>query len=99
MKIQHVVLSMLGAVAIAAPISAATPEFPASGRDASAQVTEHGAASYIVQAKTLRAALAAANRARGQVTHELGIINAVAAILTRSQAATNGVCVSRSQEM
>jgi serine protease AprX len=69
-----------GPAALAGPVSARAP--------AGAAATREQAASYIVQAGTLHAAKAAVQAAGGRITHELGIINGVAATLSPAQVQT-----------
>jgi serine protease AprX len=55
---------------------------------ASATATREQPTSYIVQAGSLAEAKAAVTKAGGRITHELGIINGVAATLSPAQAET-----------
>ena len=79
---------MLGAMALSAQALAASPTHDA--RHAPAARTKLTAArvasaSYIVQAPSFPMAVAAVKNAGGKITHELSIINAVAATLTPAQ--------------
>ncbi len=77
-----------GTVAFAAPVLAANPAVQSAPTHVAptAAAAAHAATSYIVQGPSLAVALAAVKNAGGRITHELGIVNAVAATLTPAQA-------------
>jgi len=88
MNARNVGLAILGTVAFAAPVLAANPAVQSAPTHVAptAAAAAHAATSYIVQGPSLAVALAAVKNAGGRITHELGIVNAVAATLTPAQA-------------
>jgi len=86
MKARQMVMTVLGTLALSTQLLATTPSnnLAPAPANAAAHVAR---SSYIVQAQSLAAAIAAVRQVNGKLTHELAVINAVAANLTAAQAA------------
>jgi hypothetical protein len=88
MKARSIVMTALGTLALSAQVlGAGSAEWTASAPGArAAPLKVHGArtaaASYIVQGPSFAVTVKAVHRVGGRITHELPIINAVAATLT-----------------
>src|SRR5581483_7800408 len=87
MTTRNFVMPLLAAIALGVQMLTAPPgemRSPALAREAQKPLAR---SSYIVQASSTAAALAAVHTVAGQVTHELSVIDAVAADLTDAQRA------------